>query len=374
VYVLETDGYLLRDTKYFYADEYGTLTFTSDNGLTYRCEAKGHGDSGVYPGGAPDSGTQQRDEAFYPKERLNQAITKCDSHHNNLGYSGTMGNATHIYNNNFFDNTTGVVTDSFFAGGHPGYPQNSAVFEKNRIYSNNFNIYAPESDVKSTVPVPIGVGILIAGGNANEVRGNKIWDNWRRGTMLMSVPDAISCAPDPSIGSLPCEPGGAASTSNGNRYHDNVMSVAPNGDKLPNGVDFWWDEYASNSGNCWPDNKGIDGSPASITSDPPRAPDDATVSGFLPVKDCDSPSNAGAGDAHKESVLAACAGNFQTGSYDSTVCDWFAMPSKPEQGENGPPPGLPSGGPSAAAYPSLCTLVGGPGGSLTCSPFQGRLG
>jgi hypothetical protein len=373
VYVLETDGYLLKENKYFYAGEYGTLTFTSDHGMTRTCEAKGHGDSGVYPGGAPDSGTQQRDGAFYPKERLNQTITHCDSHHNNLGYSGTMGNATHVVDNNFYDNTTGVVTDSFFAGGHPGYPQNSAVFENNRIYSNNFNVYGPDSDVKSTVPVPIGVGILIAGGNANEVRGNRIWDNWRRGTMLMSVPDAISCAPDPGIGSLPCEPGGVASTSNLNRYHDNTMSVAPDGRKFPNGVDFWWDEYASNSGNCWPDNKGIDGSPASITSDPPRAPDDATVSGFLPVKDCDSAANAGAGDPQKESVLAACAGNFQTGSYDSTVCDWFAMPEKPEKGENGAPPGLPTGGSSAAGYPSLCTLVGGPGGSLTCSPFQDRL-
>src|SRR5437870_7557144 len=144
---------------------------TTDHGLTDTCDGMGDGDSAVYPGGAPDTGAQI-DPRFYGSPRLNQEITHCDSHHNNLGYSGTMGNATHVVDNNFYDNTTGIATDSFYAGGHPGYPQDSAVFEGNRIYSNNFNVYAPGSDVKSAVPVPIGVGILIAGGNDDQVKGN----------------------------------------------------------------------------------------------------------------------------------------------------------------------------------------------------------
>jgi hypothetical protein len=377
VYVLETDGYLLKENKYLYGGEYGTLTFASDHGMTRTCDAAGHGDSGVYPGGAPDTAEGQRDASFYPKARLNQAITRCDSHHNNLGYSGTMGNATHVYDNNFYDNTTGIATDSFYAGGHPGYPQNGAVYENNRIYSNNFNVYAPESDVKSSVPVPIGVGMLIGGGNEDTLKGNQIYDNWRRGTMLMSVPDAISCAPNTDGTAPPCTPGGAATTSNGNRYTNNLMSRTAGGEELPNGVDFWWDEYASNTGNCWPDNKGQDGTPASITSDPPRSPDDSTAPGFLPVKDCDSPANSGIGDPQKESVLAGCAADFQNGTYDSTVCDWFTMPPKPDgKGENGPPPGLPIDffHVSGAGYPSQCNLAGGIGGTLTCSPFQGRLG
>src|SRR3954466_11322219 len=177
--------------------------FASDHGLTENCDAAGNGDSGVYPGGAADTG-QMRDTRFYPEARLNQTITHCDSHHNNLGYSGTMGNATHVVENNFYDNTTGIATDSFFAGGHPGYPQSAAVYENNRIYSNNFNVYAPESDVKSSVPVPIGVGMLIGGGNDDTLKGNYIYDNWRRGTMLMSVPEAISCAPNNARTAPPC--------------------------------------------------------------------------------------------------------------------------------------------------------------------------
>src|SRR3954452_19558411 len=250
VYTLETDGYQLIRGRYLYAGEYGTLTFASDHGVTRVCEAMGNGDAGVYPGGAPDTGAQQRAD-FYPKRRLNQLITRCDSHHNNLGYSGTMGNATHVYRNNFYDNTTGIATDSFYAGGHPGFPQDSAVFAQNKIYSNNFNIYGPHSDIESSTPVPIGVGILIAGGNADKVVGNHIYDNWRRGAMLIAVPDAVSCAPQPGSGSPPCTPEGAATTSNRNGFHDNTMGRTPAGVPMPNGVDFWWDEYPSNTGNCF---------------------------------------------------------------------------------------------------------------------------
>src|SRR5206468_2133286 len=53
VYVLETDGYLLNRVKFFYAGEYGQLTFAADHGLTQNCESAGSGDAAVYPGGAP---------------------------------------------------------------------------------------------------------------------------------------------------------------------------------------------------------------------------------------------------------------------------------------------------------------------------------
>jgi hypothetical protein len=374
VYILETDGYRMTRMKFFYAGEYGALMFTSDHGLTDTCDAAGNGDSGVYPGGAPDTGTR-RDTRFYPAFRLNQTITHCDSHHNNLGYSGTMGNATHVVDNNFYDNTTGIATDSFFAGGHPGYPQDSSMFERNRIYSNNFNVYAPGSDVKSAVPVPIGVGILIAGGDDDTISGNYIYDNWRRGTMLIAVPDAISCAPNPDEGAPPCTPQGAATTSNGDRYYDNVMSRTPDGRKMPNGVDFWWDEFPTNSGNCWFRNQGVDGTTASITSDPPPPPIEGTsVPKFLP-EDCGSPSSVGVGDAAKESVLVGCVADFAQGNYDATVCDWFAPPPRPGSGGSGGGAGLPlpAAGGTVTLTTRLCQLLGGEGGTLTCTPFLGRI-
>ena len=376
VYILETDGYLMTRMKYFYAGEYGALMFTSDHGLTSECDAAGNGDSGLYPGGAPDTGSL-RDKRFYPNARLNQTITHCDSHHNNLGYSGTMGNATHVVDNNFYDNTTGIATDSFFAGGHPGYPQDSSVFEGNRIYSNNFNVYAPGSDVKSAVPVPIGVGILIAGGNYDMVRGNYIYDNWRRGTMLLAVPDAISCAPNPDEGAPPCTPQGAATTSNGNRYYDNVMGRTPDGRQMPNGVDFWWDEFPTNRGNCWYRNIGSNGTTAGITSDPSPPPVEGTsLPKFLP-EDCGAPTNMGVGDPRKEAVLGACVADFAEGSYDATVCDWFAPPPKPSGSSGGGSgvglPALPAPGGQVTLTTSLCDLIGGEGGTLNCSPFLHRI-
>ena len=370
-YILETNGYLMDHMKYFYAGEYGTLTFTSDYGLTENCEAVGNGDSGLYPGGAPDTGVL-RDTRFYPTPRLNQEITRCDSHHNNLGYSGTMGNATHVVDNNFYDNTTGIATDSFFAGGHPGYPQDSAVFENNRIFSNNFNIYDPNSGIKSATPVPIGVGILIAGGDYNLVRNNYFWDNWRRGTMLLAVPDAISCAPTPSEGAPPCQPQGVASTSHDNRYQGNVMGRSPGGALLPNGVDFWWDQFPTNQGNCWYPNTGSDLTAGGITGDPSPPPvTGSTIPGFLP-EDCGSPLNIGTGDPLKEAMLVDCAENGNDG-----ICEWYQPPAKP---------GSPRARRQAAqvradeqrlSFQSLsaptCELLGGSGGTLTCPGFQRRI-
>ena len=49
--------------------------------------------------------------------------------------------------------------------------------------------------------------------------------------------------------------------SHRNRYHDNVMGIAPNGAKVPNGVDFWWDEAPTQQDNCWFEN-------GEVTTDP----------------------------------------------------------------------------------------------------------
>jgi hypothetical protein len=328
LYVLETDGYLLDHVKFFYAGEYGHLTFADDHGLTKNCEGVGNGDSAVYPGGAPDSADDtapnapdDRDTSFYPHARLNQKITRCDLHHNNLGYSGTMGNATHVVHNNFFHNTTGIATDSFFAGGHPGFPQSAAVFEKNNIYSNNFNDYAPDSDVESSVGVPLGTGILIAGGNADVVRQNHIWNNWRRGAMLLAVPDAVSCPP----GSESCTPSALSSTSYNNRYYDNTMGLTQKGKVKPNGVDFWWDEFPTNSGNCWFNNIGTDGTNGSWTGDPARfATPNMSIPGFLP-EDCSAVTNAGLGDPAKEATLLLCA----EAAIGDPSCEWYVDPGKP---------------------------------------------
>jgi hypothetical protein len=198
------------------------LTFAVDHGLCTDCEAHGNGDSGIYPGSASD----------LHGVRHAVQIRRCDSHHNTLGVSGTAGNSLWIHDNDFHHNSAGISFDSFVPD-HPGLPQDSSVVEDNRLRSNDVNYYDHWADgtcdrpsaepgyesgvVCPVVPVPVGTGILLAGGNDNVYRDNRMWDNWRYGGMQLSVPAAVRQETDPEK---------AFDTSHFNRWIGNTMGVA----------------------------------------------------------------------------------------------------------------------------------------------------
>jgi hypothetical protein len=341
VYITETDGSHVDRVKMPYAGEYGLLTFVADHSLIENCAAWGSGDSGLYPGAAADLG----DAVPAGQRRYGTELRNCDSFHNALGYSGTDGNAVWIHDNEFYGNTQGFSTDVFTAPGHPGFPQDSDLIENNDFYSNNFNDYLPRcvagqtpgpmgpsqgcSDFSPSVPVPVGTGLWIAGGNHNIVRNNHFWDNWRRGVMLFGVPDQLVCGP--GVGSVDpsqlagCDPAKVPpSTSYNNQFYGNVMGVAPDGTKERNGTDFWWDGFTGNTGNCWHDNTGVNGDRASLTSTPSQSPvAGASPPGFLP-EDCST--SVGTGGAAQESELLNC---FADITADTNSCDWFSTPAKP---------------------------------------------
>jgi Right handed beta helix region len=358
IYVLESDGYLLDRFKAFYNGLYGTLTFVEDHGIQQNCEAVGNADSGIYPGASAETGVQR---PLGTRFRYNQQIRYCDLHHNMAGYSATDGNAIHIHHNNFYDNTLGLTTDDVTASGHPGFPPDSELFEYNRFYSNNFDIYGPNSDVEATFPFPIGTGMWIAGGNHHVVRNNLFWNNWRRGTMVFAVPDAIVCGPDSGNEQKGCNPA-TTSTSNYNQHYDNIMGRSPTGKVLPNGTDFWWDQYAGNKGNCWFRNTG----PQPITYSPGP--------GDLPHCDNgnDPGSSVGTGSPTNEGELTACVAAFETRNFDrdTTTCPWILPPSKPGSARHA----ASNSGQSARlaeAYKRFC--VDNPT-SATCDPsLAGRL-
>jgi hypothetical protein len=382
IYVLESDGYLLDRFKVFYPGEYGVLTFVEDHGLMQNCEAVGADDSGLYPGAGADTGVG-RDSApqewkdyedpgySYGNFRYSQEIRDCDSHHNASGYSGTDGNATHLHHNNIYDNVLGFTTDVFTAAGHPGFPQDSDLVEYNNFYSNNFDAYhdqPAETQVFSGEPFPIGVGLWIAGGNDNEIRYNHFYDNHRRGTMAFAVPDQLVCGdlgdvtPSQLAG---CDPAAVPpSTSYRNQFWGNVMGRAPSvdppmtcpalptlgpcsewepGEIAANGslaradrTDFWWDQYAGNTGNCWHDNVGLgpvqDGTMETVRALPEAAPEaGANVPGALPSV-CDDTS-VGTGGPAQEAELVNCfaAITFEGDpnsppEYNGQNCDWFDSP------------------------------------------------
>ena len=326
IYILETDGYLFDRFKTFYAGAYGVLTFVEDHGIMQNCEAAGNGDAGLYPGSGAATRGKDRNKTFYPEERFSQVVRWCDAHHNTGGFSGTDSHATLITENNFYDNALGYTTDVFTAPGHPGFPQHSNVVEKNNFYDNNFNPYQADTDVEPFIPAPVGTGMWIAGGNANEVKNNHFYDNWRRGAMLFAVPDALVCGPPP-LGSSTPVPGCSVtglSTSHDNKIHHNTMGVSPDDEVKPNGKDFWWDSFPLNRGNCWWSNTAAPGK--TVTSSPENLP--GCVGGKLPA------TSIGTGNLLNEIELVACFAGFTFGPYpegNDVVCSWTKTPPQPGQ-------------------------------------------
>ena len=83
----EVDGILLDRVKFYWAADYGHLSFTSDHNMVQNCEGFGAGDAVVYPGAAPETGSQAT--AFYPDApRDNTSITQV--RHARLG-AGLLG-------------------------------------------------------------------------------------------------------------------------------------------------------------------------------------------------------------------------------------------------------------------------------------------
>ena len=324
LYVMESDGFVIDRVVARANDEYGFLAFASDHGLFTDCEGYYNGDSAIYPGSASDL-YGDVDEFGQPFQRYAIEITRCKMHDNALGYSGTAGNAVYAHDNDIWGNGTGIATDSFFPD-HPGLPQDHARFENNRIWGNNRNYYTEFVDtgvcdrpipergyltgtVCPAIPVPVGTGVLIAGGNYNWVNENTIWDNHRAGVYQFWVPAAIRNE---------FEPEKQYDTSNGNHYTDNVFGIHPSGVRQPNGVDAFWDEEGR--GTCYQGNTGFEGA--------------AMTNNFVaPVPDCDSGGNVfSPGVEAKLLPFVTCT---QYDKSDDVMrhppgCDWFDQPAVPE--------------------------------------------
>jgi hypothetical protein len=354
-YAEETDGILLDRVKMFWNADYGHLSFTSDHHLIKNCDSFGAGDAAIYPGAAPETGAQA-DTSFYPDApRINTVVKRCDMRGSDLGFSGSMGNAVRITRSNIYGNVSGIVLDTLSAAGHPGFPTDSAEIDHNMIYSNNLDVFTDDPPVVPVTPAPMGVGIVYAGMNDARVHENYIFDNWRHGAMLFSVPDALTNGGgaegdiNPGV-SCPGAPENGISTSCENRFFENFMGQAPpnfkfhqainqyglnahgtpgtalpNGNlPLPNGNDFWWDEFLTNTGNCWYDNTGPDGTAASVTgpgtSKPPSLPPDLLPSNCA--------TSVGLGDVSREAYLLECSNgpDEDTGPLD---CDWWQRPPQP---------------------------------------------
>ena len=256
VYILDTDGFVIDRVHSGYSRKYPFLTFANDHGLMQNCEAFGAGDGGIYPGSSADLGQRSPAELLSgwdtTERRASTEIRNCKSYHNVLGYSGTQGDHVWVHDNEFFDNAVGFVTDS--ETDHPNYPQNNLRFENNRVYNNNFNVYAKDSDVKATVfansiLIPVGIGVIIASGNDNVVQNNHFWGHQNYGLWLLNGPGLILSPGAPVIDGGPAA---APFISERNLFLSNRMYNPASPESSQNEVDFGWDGFGLT--NCWQDN------------------------------------------------------------------------------------------------------------------------
>jgi hypothetical protein len=316
--LVEVDGFRISNVVTRYAQNYGILSFTATHGLYDHDVAYGNGDSGLYPGSTmkgcgidPNQyGTCAATGCGQPSIEIRDSV----SYGNTLGYSGTAGNSTYVHDNRFYDNASGLATDSF-ASGHPGMPQECFVWRHNQIYSNNFNPFTPERqdycrrtpfvDRAKEIVCPqfqtaVGTGVAMGGANRDLLEGNFIYDNWRQGVLLLTVPAAVRGDNDPTH---------QQDTSNGNRFLDNVMGRAPDGSRQPNGREFTWD--GGGAGNCWA------GNTTTSVSQPLLLPACPGVPAWLP------PNPA----VTAEQVPCTAWDPYR--NPNPVGCDWFTTPAKP---------------------------------------------
>jgi hypothetical protein len=332
IYILDTSGLLIDRVYSGYSRDYPYLTFANDHGLMKNCEAEGGGDGGLYPGGSAQT-----------PGRFSMEIRDCISHHNVLGYSGTQGNYVWVHDNEFYDNAVGLVSDS--ETDHPNYPQNHLLFERNKVYDNNFNPYLETSDVKATVfanfaYIPVGTGVFLLSGNFNTVQNNQFWNNDRYGLWLGSGYGLVLGPTGPETTG---EPRTAPWMSSELTITNNFFN-SPEGD-APNGIDIAWDGLGT--GTCFEENWRAPGVPA--TSD----------AAFLPPCTIEQAPNqpppTTVGVPTATNLMAQASLVFVEGEplcYRLMMCDWGPGPA-PENARNlpegyqPPPPTTPCG-------PSTC--------------------
>jgi hypothetical protein len=165
---------------------YGTYAFDSTDGILEHIYGSGSPDAALYIG------------QCFP---CNALVTGVLAEYNGLGYSGTNAGGNLIVTNSVWRrNRVGIVPNTLDSEANP--PQHEATVVGNLVYDNN-NDRTPAIDAAI---LGQSNGILVAGGNENLVRANRVYDHDIAGIGLVPIPDANVWFP------------------NRNRVEDNVVS------------------------------------------------------------------------------------------------------------------------------------------------------
>ena len=169
-YWTSVDGYWGNYLTAYNNGDYGLYAFDSTSSgkvpSTFAHDyASWNADSGIYVGGCRD---------------CNAVVVDSKSEKNALGYSGTnAGGELYLMESEWDHNATGILPNTLQS--EPDLPQRGAFIVNNYVHDNN------DHDVPGagiTGIAPVGVGIGIAGGSDNIVRGNLITNQKHNGVGL----------------------------------------------------------------------------------------------------------------------------------------------------------------------------------------------
>ena len=171
---------------------YGVYAFDSSSGLIEHSHARGSYDAGFYIGQC---------------DPCDATVNDVVSEINGLGFSGTNASTNLVITNSIFRfNRVGIMPNS---GDYEELsPQHDAVIAGNSIYNNN-NVKAPAF---ASIAQATGMGIVIAGGENNQVYRNRIWGH-----------DVAGIAVTPNVMGKSFRP-------IGNRVQENVVSESGRAD------------------------------------------------------------------------------------------------------------------------------------------------
>lgn len=134
--------------------DYGIFAYDSDWGQIDRSYASGSPDAGFYIGQC---------------DPCHAVITSVLAEHNALGFSGTNASGDlAIVNSEWRFNMSGIVPNTLDSEELP--PQRGAVIAGNFVHDNN----SKTTDAKDLEYPTFGTGILIAGGESNQIVGNLV--------------------------------------------------------------------------------------------------------------------------------------------------------------------------------------------------------
>jgi hypothetical protein len=217
-----------------------------------------------YTSGSPDAGVYIGQ--CFPCDAV---IDDVISEYNGLGYSGTnSGGNLFIVNSTFRFNRAGIVPNS---GSYElCYPERETTIVGNLVYSNN----QPDTPAIDVALLAMGNGILPAGGVANVIERNRVWDHDLTGIGLLPFPeeDASDVVPPASDDNQPCseamgEPAADPATipdtvlwnPRDNRIVGNVIEDSGLADIAVGSL-----EDVSELGNCFSDNEHATSAPRDL--------------------------------------------------------------------------------------------------------------